>query len=174
MISPQVGSRSSGFRQDTAIIELEAALADVTTGLTGTCHTSDEAVPIIERELARLGLDWTVTTRDDADGVGTCAFSFLEPDEAQVTVVAIEGLVGTGDEPWAILGVRLSDMLDNECLTLDEAATTASDIARLVGLDPDARQVEISTTVDNDAACTRATVTVGGTIFVDLRGPQGG
>ena len=46
-----------GFRQDTAIIELEAALQDVTTGLATRCYTSNEAIPIVERELIRLGLE---------------------------------------------------------------------------------------------------------------------
>ena len=29
----------------------------------------------------------------------------------------------------------------------------------------------MTTTVDEEATCTRATVTVGGAVFVDLRGP---
>ncbi len=161
------------FRQDTAIIELEAALDDVGTGLRSRCHTSVEAVPVVERELARLGLQWTVNIRDDADGNTTCAFSFLEPEDQQVTIVAIEGLVGTGDEPWAVLGTRLNQVLGEECLTLDVAAIKAADLAVEARLDPDSQQVQISTTVDNGASCTRATVNVGGAVLVDLRGPTG-
>lgn len=172
-IPPEWQALDGGFRQDTAVIELEAALADVTTGLEARCYTSTEAVPIVERELARLGLDWSVTTSAaKADGDTTCALAALEAEQAQVTVYPIDGVSGDGDEPWVALGTRLNQALSNECLSLDEAAATARGIALEVGLDPAAQQARITATADNNAACTRATVTVGGTVFVDLRGPN--
>ncbi len=64
---------------------------------------------------------------------------------------------------------HLKQTLDAECLSIDQAAEVTERIAVEVGLDPDV-QIRMTTTVDDGATCTQATLTVCGAIFSDLRG----
>jgi hypothetical protein len=169
-VAPGLKPAGDDFQQDIGVIELEAALSDVTTGLDGGCYTNDEAVTIVERELAHYGYDWTVETRDDPDGLTSCAWFYLEPERQAATVVGIDDVHRTGDEPWAIFGAQLHGALDATCLSLEEAADAVDGVAADVGIDPTG--LRVTTTNDDTVSCTRATVTVGGVIFVDLRGPQ--
>lgn len=183
------------FRQDVAIIELERALSDVTTGLESDCYSTDEAVPIVERELDRVGLEWAIGIGIDtdgskriADGESTCAYAIPTPEESQVTLISLDApdsdrVAEFGEEPWTVPSEQLHERLSDECLNLDEAAVIArglfSQLAQEwlanAGIEDEDESyvIPITRTVDTGAACTRATVTVGGTVFIDLRGPTG-
>ena len=156
------------FRQDVSIIEFEAALNDVTTGLDADCYSTEEALPIVDRAIADFGFEWTVGVARTADGESTCAVSYLEPETSTVGLTAVAGSAPADDQPWIALGSQLTVALDEECLDLDRAASLVDDLAE--GLDM-TEMMSISETEDDQAACTRATVTVGGMVFVDLRGP---
>lgn len=157
-----------GFRQNVSIIEFEAALNDVTTGLAADCYSTDEAMPIIERTIAEFGFEWTVDVARTADGESTCAVSIVQPETSTVGLTAVEVSAPGDDEPWIALGSQLTATLEEECLDLSQAASLVNDLAE--GLDM-TEMMSITETEDEQAACTRATVTVGGAVFVDLRGP---
>lgn len=156
------------FRQDVSIIELEAALNDVTTGLSADCYSTDEALPIIERNTADLGLEWSVDVARRADGDSTCAVSYLEPETSTVGLTAVEGSAPGDDQPWIALGSQLTAALEEQCLDLSQAASLVNDLVETLDM---TEMMSITETEDEQAACTRATVTVGGMVFVDLRGP---
>lgn len=156
------------FRQDVSIIELEAALNDVTTGLEADCYSTDEAVPIIQRTIADFGFEWSVDVVRTADGESTCAISYLEPETSTVGLTAVEGSAPGDDQPWIALGSQLTAALEEECLDLAQAASLVNDLAEDLDM---TEMMSITETEDEQTACTRATVTVGGMVFVDLRGP---
>jgi hypothetical protein len=156
------------FRQDVSIIEFEAALNDVTTGLDADCYSTEEALPIIDRTIADFGFEWTVDLAQAADGESTCAVSFLQPETSTVGLTAVEGSAPGDDQPWIALGSQLTTALDEQCLDLSQAASLVNDLAENLDM---TEMMSISETEDEQAACTRATVTVGGMVFVDLRGP---
>jgi hypothetical protein len=161
----------NSFRQDTSIIELEAALNDVTTGLEADCFATDEAKPIVQGELDRLDFNWSIEVTEGADGESTCAFPYLQPETAAIGLGSIEApLSSEGAQPWKPLGRRLNEALDTECLDLREAAAVVEDIAADLDME---EMLSLTETVDEQADCTRATVTVGGMVSVDLRGPAG-
>lgn len=160
------------FRQDTAIIELEAILNDVAVGLEADCYTTDEAMPVVESAIDRVGLEWSIDVIREADGEATCAYGFLQPETSTVGVTSIEaGLPWDEEPPWIELGRQLNEALDTECLNLAEAASVVERLAD--ELDMEEMMSSVTKTPDDRASCTRATVTVGGAVFVDLRGPNG-
>ncbi len=184
-----------GFRQDVAIIELERALSDVTIGLEADCYSTDEAVPIIERELDRIGIEWVIGIGLDAngreriaDGESSCAYAIPTPEESQVTLFSLDApdsvvLAERGEPPWTAPSEQLHQRLADECLTLDEAAAIAEELFSPLAQEwladagtedqSESSVIPITKNVDAGAACTRATVTAGGTVFIDLRGPTG-
>lgn len=194
-VPPSYQPLDEDFRQDVAIIELERALSDVTTGLEADCYSTDEAVPIIERELDRVGIEWAIGIGLDtdgskriADGESSCAYAIPTPEESQVTLISLDApdpdrVAESGEEPWTVPSELLHRRLSDECLPLDEAAAIARELfsplaqewlanANIEDQD-ESYVIPITRTVDTGAACTRATVTVGGTVFIDLRGPTG-
>lgn len=156
------------FRQDVSIIEFEAALNDVTTGLDADCYSTEEALPIVDRTIADFGFEWTVNVAQAADGESTCAVSYLEPETSTVGLTAVSGSASGDDQPWIALGSQLTVALEEECLDLSHAASLVNDLAEDLDM---TEMMSVSETEDVQAACTRATVTVGGMVFVDLRGP---
>jgi hypothetical protein len=194
-VPPSYQPLDEDFRQDVAIIDLERALSDVTTGLEADCYSTDEAVPIIERELDRVGIEWAIGIGLDtdgreriADGRSTCAYAIPTPEELQVTLISLDAPgSGVGEElgepPWTAPSEQLHQRLADECLTLDEAAMIARELFSPLAQEwladgnikdqDESYVIPITRTVDTGAACTRATVTVGGTVFIDLRGPTG-
>lgn len=194
-VPPSYQPLDEDFRQDVATIELERALSDVTTGLEADCYSTDEAVPIVERELDRVGIQWVIGiglnadgSERIADGESSCAYAIPTPEESQVTLISLDApdpaiVAEFGEEPWTAPSELLHQRLTNECLTLDEAAVIARELFSplaqewLANADIEDQDesyvIPITRTVDAGAACTRATVTVGGTVFIDLRGPGG-
>jgi len=166
-----------GFSQNTAIIGLREALDDVTTGVESGCYTDEEAIVIVERELATSGLAWEIATRSH-EGLNppTCAIAIVKPEEEQVLVAQLEvGSVPSDDDlkdrPPIALAEQLNRALDAECMTLNDAAEIAIGITFDVGAE---YMTQIDTVDEPDAACTTAAVNVGGSVFVVLRGPANG
>jgi len=170
-----------GFAQDTAIIRLQEALDDIATGIESGCYSDDEAIVIVERELAASGLDWEIATRSNEDlSSPTCAGAIVLPEDRQVLVVQSEARTVAGGQvqEWQsqkqaidTLAARLILALNNECMTLNDAAETAIGITFDVGAE---YMTQIDTIDEPDAACTTATINVGGSVFLVLRGPADG
>ncbi|MFV1963173.1 MAG: hypothetical protein ACC658_15225, partial [Acidimicrobiia bacterium] len=69
------------------------------------------------------------------------------------------------------LAARLNLALNNECMTLNDAAEIAVDITFDVGAE---YMTQIDTVDEPDTACTTAAINVGGSVFLVLRGPADG
>ena len=160
-----------GTVQDPAVIELEAALDDVAHGLPAECRMLDDAREVATDELERLGLEkWSVVSeRGEADGTGTCTYFYLDPDERQVVLIPLGGVVAPPGAPYSDFARDLATALDADCLTVSEAAAAARDLAADTALE--AAGLVIYELTDDTATCTRTDVNVGGRVEVTLRGP---
>ena len=161
---------ATGFRQNTRLIELDAALGDHGGGLESGCMRLAEARRVAEGEVARLGLrNWTVVPeRGAADGRTTCTAHYLDRVERRVVLFPMERLRSDAGAPYAQLARRLRALTTNTCMSVDEALFAARREARQLRLDETAGEV-LFHTVDGDA-CARATVNVGGRVEVTIRG----
>ena len=163
----------AGVSLDPAVVELESALDDIADGLRSDCHLPASAERVVERELDRLGLNgWTTRAeRGDADGVETCTYYYLDPANRQVALIPLDGIVRPADDPHTEFARHLADQLDANCHDLAAAEATTRSLGSDAGLQAPG-QLTIKTATDPDADCTRADVTVGGTVQVTLRGPE--
>jgi hypothetical protein len=171
-----------GPHQDTTVIELTAALADVGTGMASGCFDEAAARDVVQRELSRLGLsDWTITV-DGArppTGPASCADALVRAEQRQVQ------LIGTGPRPaepnpYTAFGAELEQRLSAECLGLDAAADLTRSVAAAteivinghpIDLSEESGVLVLSQVPDPGAECSRADVVVGGSVEVTLRGP---
>lgn len=170
-----------GPHQDAVVIELEAALADAGEGLTSNCFDEEGARSVAQRELDRLGLtDWTITVDENRPptGAASCAYAAVHPEQQEVQLIGM-GPAPAEADPYTVFGRELADRLSSECLGLDAAADVARDLAADtdvsaltdVEFTEEAGLLRIRTVEDSSATCTRADVSVGGAVFVTLRGP---
>lgn len=167
--------------QNTALIELEAALRDVGTGLESSCYDHVAATEITRRELDRLGLaEWTVTVDDDRrpDGAATCAYFIVDADLQQVQLIGLPG--ANAPDPYRNYAAALDEQLSASCVGLEEAAELVRTLAADTDIVVDGTRIDfteqagvlfIHIVEDPDASCTRADVNVGGRVEVTLRGP---
>ena len=118
---------SPDFGQDPRLIELDAALQDVGSGLSSGCLTLPQARSLVVAALARLGLDrWSVASeRGRADGTHTCTAHYLDREGSRVVLIPLAGAAVPGDAAYAILARRLATATAHECLILDAAVQFA-------------------------------------------------
>lgn len=130
--------------------------------------------------LADLGLtDWTVTVDDDRPptGVTDCAYFHVHPDQRQVQLWA--GGTGGGSaaaDAYSVFAVELHGRLSSDCVGLDAAADLTRSLAATTETVGGERIDQLPSffvyTVDDpSAACTRANITMNGSLKVILRGP---
>jgi|GEM_PF-2202292 len=185
------------FRQDTALIELEGELGDVSRGLASGCLGEADARRLVSDQFSRLGLSgWTTDVRADdpgsdmrnvdgtpADGPPACpsgASRYMPIVNADTTEVELVAGLGQGTppegEPYTTLAHWLTDQLvrgpDARCLPVDQAAVLARQEAARVGLSEARSEVVFHLVPAADAnlpTCARPTTTVGGTVEVTIR-----
>lgn len=168
--------------QNAALIELEAALNDVGTGLESGCYDDVAATEITQRELDRLELaGWTVAVDDDRrpDGSSSCAYPIVDAALQQVRLIGLHDESNAPD-PYSAYSAALNEQLDAGCVGLEDAADLARRLAADTEIVVDGTHIDfteeagvlfIHVVEDPDASCTRADVNVGGRVEVTLRGP---
>lgn len=170
-----------GSYQDTTLIELKDALNDVGTGLSARCVDEKTARDITRRELDRLGLtDWTIQVDSASrDGSTTCVeFLDLKRNQQQVQLMAGRD-TSREAHPHAAFAAALHDRLKSECVGLDRAADLTRSLGAATNIVVNGNHIVITeeaglvihTIEDSSSGCTRANVTVGGSVKVTLRGP---
>ena len=149
--------------QDVALIELQSSLDDYIAGLNSSCLDADAATALANAKLARFGFrDWTVDVRS---GAGACvAGDVVDPATKTVTLIPTD--VATGPEAsLRKLAERLRPIA-RSCRSLPAAVASVREAAN--GLTYDLNAVK-----DNSLRCAAIYETVGGTIFLTVRGPSG-
>jgi hypothetical protein len=177
-VIPRSGKPQSGWKplpqgQDVALIQLQDSLDDYVGGLNSSCLNNASAIRLTQSKLARFGFaGWTVSVRspDSTSNAKTCVTSDIV-DPATQSVTLIPTAVATGpDGTFEKLADKLRP-LTQTCQSLQAAAAAVRSAASDLGLSESARTYELNTVTDGSLRCASIYETVGGTIFLTVRGP---
>ena len=160
--TPPAGWKQLPAGQDVELIQLQDSLDDYINGLNSSCLDGTAATALAQARLAQFGFSgWTVAVRSE----GSCTNAdVVDPSSKSVTLISTD--VTSGRETAF---ERLADKLrplTKDCESLP--AAVASVRAAAEGLTYDLSPVE-----DNSLRCASIYETVGGTIFLTVRGPSG-
>ena len=149
--------------QDVALIELQHSLDDYINGLNSGCLDSTAATALAQARLSRFGFaGWTVSVRN---GAGSCvAADVVDPATKTVTLIPVGAPAGS-DTPFQKLADKLRPFT-RSCVSLP--AAVASVRAAAEGL-----AYQLDAVKDDSLRCASIYETVGGTIFLTVRGPSG-
>lgn len=183
--------------QNVTVIDLQESLDDYVHGLNSACYDNAAATAIARTEFTTLGLTgWTVVpaTPDPTASIptspqpvaspspGVSAAPGVEPGSEQCVNVSIvdpaaqtvtlqySGVTGSANAPFLQLAAKLRSIA-SRCQPLGPAAGQVRAAASELGLSVAAHDYELTTVPQPTAACTVIHETVGGTIFLTLRGP---
>ena len=176
-VLPRSTTPPSGFKrlqagQDVALIQLQDSLDDYIGGLTSSCLTTKAATALTEAKLRQFGFaGWTVALRN-ASGSRLCTSSeIIEPGTQTVTLIPVETPT-TPETTYQKLADRLRPVAQ-KCESLPNAVSSVRAAASDLGLSETARTYRLNRVTDNSLRCASIYETVGGTIFVTVRGPSG-
>ena len=195
---PQAGWKRLVSGQDVDLIQLQDSLDDYVNGLNSSCLGSAAATSLAESRLAQFGFTgWTVALRSSGQSSTTLPTPQVNPggpqaapkasttgtmmcvagdivDPTTQSVTLIPTSVGTGppETMFEALAGKLRP-LTKSCVSLPAAIASVRGAAAGLGLSESARTYELNAVTDNSLHCTSIYETVGGTIFLTLRGPSG-
>ena len=175
-VLPRSETPPAGYRplraQDVALIELQDSLDDVIDGLNSACLDPAAATRLAKAKLARFGFTgWTVGVRDpqSAGAPGSCtSMDVVDPAARSVTLIA-GGLSAGGTSLELAHKLR---PIAQSCESLPAAVTSVRTAASGLGLSESASGYDLNTATDNSMRCASIYETVGGTIFLTVRGPR--
>jgi hypothetical protein len=158
---PEAGWKRLVSGQDVDLIQLQDSLDDYVNGLNSSCLDSAAATALTRAKLAEFGFTgWTVSVRNQGSCTNT---AYVDPASQAVTLIS--GDVTTGREtPFRKLADRLRP-ITRECQSLPAAVASVRNAAQ--GLTYNLNAVQ-----DNSLRCAAIYETVGGTIFLTVRGPS--
>ena len=168
---PQAGWKRLVSGQDVDLIQLQDSLDDYVAGLNASCLDSTAATNLTEAKLARFGFaGWTVKLRG-ATTPGQCFdMDIVDPTSQTVTLAPFGAPAGSGSTEQK-LAAKLRSVAQS-CESLPAAVSSARAAAASLGLSESAKTYELNATTDNTMRCASIYETVGGTIFLTVRGPR--
>jgi len=187
--TPPPGFKRLVSGQDADLIQLQNSLDDFINGLNSSCLTSTAATRMIQGKLTEFGFTgWTVSVREPTSGgsappapagtknapteesTGNTCWNFEIVDPGTQTVTLMAASDQNGGTPTK-LAHRLRP-LTQSCETLPAAVASVRAAAAGLGLSESARGYDLNTFTDNSMRCASIYETVGGTIFLTVRGPR--
>jgi hypothetical protein len=172
----------AGSLQDTAVIELAAALQDEVDSPAGEdrCGTGQAWATYARAEIDRIGLEgWTV---EGDTASSDCAYAFPDASTRSVVIDAREDLgtsQGAGSsqakaahpnaQDLANLRDTLRTRISQGCVTLDQAEAIVRIAVRDNHFYAD-EGLNVSRVTDDDAQCSRIDLALGGALDVRLYG----
>lgn len=193
---PQSGWKRLVSGQDVDLIQLQDSLDDYVNGLNSSCFGSAAATTFTDARLAQFGFTgWTVGVRNpsspattvaaptatsgakQAPGVSTSGTqmcvggALVDPTTESVTLFAspVQTVPKTVFEK---LAVKLQPVTQT-CESLPAAVASVRAAASSLGLSESPTGYDLNTVTDNSMRCASIYETVGGTIFLTVRGPHG-
>jgi hypothetical protein len=171
---PQEGWKRLVSGQDVDLIQLQDSLDDYVNGLNSSCFGTAAATSFTQARLAQFGFTgWTVSVRNpgSSSGAQTCVGGALvDPTTESVTLGS--NPVATGPKTvFEKLAVKLQPVTKG-CESLPAAIASVRATASSLGLTESATGYDLNTVTDNSMRCTSIYETVGGTIFLTIRGPR--
>ena len=194
---PHTGWKRLVSGQDVALIQLQDSLDDYINGLNSSCLDSKAATSLTEARLVQFGFTgWTVAVRnpdssatnlptptvttgngakpaptESTSGTQACVGGALVDPTTQ-SVTLFSNPVATGSQTvFEKLAARLQPMT-RHCQSLPAAVASVRATASSLGLSESARGYDLNTVKDNSMRCASIYETVGGTIFLTVRGPR--
>jgi hypothetical protein len=187
-VTPPANYKRLVSGQDADLIQLQNSLDDFVNGLNSSCFTSAAATGLTQRRLAQFGFTgWTVALRNPGSGgssppapAGTKKAPTAENDGSMCWGV---GIVDPSTQSVTLLGgsdqnggmpTELADKLrpiTQRCDSLPAAVAAVRTAAGELGISESARGYDLNTVTDNSPRCASIYETVGGTIFLTVRGP---
>jgi hypothetical protein len=160
--------------QDVALIQLQTSLDDYVSGLDSSCLDDAEATALTRAKLAEFGFHgWAVRVESGGSqpaGVRTCTGgAYVDPANRSVNLGHIGVPIGPPDTSQQ-LAEKLRP-LTKSCRSLPAAVASVRAAASSLGLSESARGYDLITATDNSMRCASIYETVGGTIFLTVRGP---
>jgi hypothetical protein len=172
---PPAGWKSLGS-QDVALIELQDSLDDYVNGLNSSCLDDPAATAVTKAKLAEFGFrGWAVTVTSGPSqpvGVRTCTGgAYVDASHRTVSL----GHIGVPNGPSRMFQKLADELrpLTRGCESLPAAVASVRAVASSLGLSKSARGYELNSVTDNSLRCASIYETVGGTIFLTVRGPAG-
>jgi hypothetical protein len=169
--APSSSPLPRGSTQNVSAITLQESLDDYISGLNATCHSTDGALAFVRQELQAAGLqEWSVSAPPDgADGSSTCANTAIVDAKSHEVLLRALGGPEASDLPFMRLAQRLRNL--SGCYSVGELTQRVRATARDLGLSEAAHEYQL-TTVPTAGSCSIVHETVGGTIFLTIRGPN--
>lgn len=170
--APRPGWKRLASGQDVDLIQLQDSLDDYVNGLSSRCFDGEAATSVARARLAQFGFTgWTVSVRGTGStGTKTCVGGALV-DPATESVTLGSGPVETGPRTaFEKLAAKLRPVT-RSCEKLPAAVASVRAAASTLGLSESARGYDLNTVTDNSLRCSSIYETVGGTIFLTVRGP---
>ncbi len=194
---PQAGWKRLVSGQDVDLIQLQDSLDDYVNGLNSSCLDSEAATSLTESRLARFGFTgWTVAIRnpdssattaptptvtrangakpaptESTSGTQTCVGGALV-DPTTESVTLFSGPAQTVPKTvFEKLAAKLQP-ITRRCQSIPAAVASVRATASSLGLSESARGYDLNTVTDNSVRCASIYETVGGTIFLTVRGPR--
>lgn len=178
-VLPRTAKPPAGWKalksQDVALIQLQNSLDDYVGGLYSGCLDAKAATALTRQKLAEFGFTgWTVTTADSGSqpqGVKTCiGAAYVDPVARTVSLGGYGVPSGAPGRP-AQLAAKLRPIA-RHCQSLPAAVASVRHAAGSLGLAESAGTYELDAVTDNSMRCASIYETVGGTIFLTVRGPS--
>ena len=192
---PHAGWKRLVSGQDVDLIQLQDSLDDYVNGLNSSCLGSAAATRLAESKLAQFGFTgWTVTERNGGSSATNLPTPKAKPgasnaaptesttdtrtcvagdvvDTSRQSVTLIPTSVATGPATtFETLAAKLRPITQN-CESLPSAVASVRAAASGLGLSESARGYDLNSVTDNSMHCASIYETVGGTIFITVRGP---
>jgi hypothetical protein len=171
---PQAGWKRLVSGQDVDLIQLQNSLDDYINGLNSKCLDTAAATSFAEARLAQFGFaGWTIAMRSAAtSGPRMCVQGdIVDPATQSVTLIPAAVPAGLPETTFEKLAVRLQP-LTQKCESLPAAVASVRATASGLGLSESARGYDLNPVADNSMRCASIYETVGGTIFLTVRGPR--
>jgi len=175
-LKPPAGYKRLVAGQDVDLIQLENSLDDYISGLNSGCLNAEAATSLAKSKLAQFGFTgWTVGVRSSGpitSGARTCVnVDVVDPTTQSLTLLAVGVPAGLPETTSQRLAGRLRPVA-RSCESLPDAVASVRAAAGDLGLSESARGYDLNTVTDNSMRCASIYETVGGTIFLAVRGPS--
>ena len=172
---PQAGWTRLVSGQDVDLIQLQNSLDDYINGLNSECLNTAGATRFAKAKLAQFGFTgWTIAMRSaSTSGPRMCVQAdIVDPTTHSLTLIPAAVPAGLPETPFEKLAVELQP-LTQKCESLPAAVASLRAVASDLGLTESARGYDLNAVTDDSMRCTSIYETVGGTIFLTVRGPRG-
>jgi hypothetical protein len=170
-VKAPAGYKRLASGQDVDLIQLQNSLDDYVSGLNSRCLSGHAATDLAKAKLAQFGFTgWSVTVRGESYASNCVAGDYVDPVKQRVELIPLE-IPASPKATYQKLADKLRP-LTQKCQSLPSAVASVRAVAGGLGLSESAKAYELNAVTDNSLRCASIYETVGGAIFLTVRGPN--